>query len=242
MYSAVCRSGATWVTHRAQAMLPPPSSMPAIFDDFTQFLGLGAAGGVLLATAFHLFVHARIAMLDIFMVSFTMVELWMCAGAVREAETARWRLALAGVAMGCAMASKWSAIPVAMLPGIAFVAVRLRSSGWRAWTSNRGWPVPGIGLPEAFLWLGIVPLAIYAATLEAGQWLSRIGLALVIGGAAGNLIDRVSAGYVLDFFDFYYAGWHFWAFNVADAAITVGVALMILELLGVGRARVSGTV
>ena len=42
-------------------------------------------------------------------------------------------------------------------------------------------------------------------------------------------------GYVLDFFDFYWRGWHFWAFNVADAAITIGVALMILDLLGVGR-------
>jgi signal peptidase II len=65
-----------------------------------------------------------------------------------------------------------------------------------------------------------------------------MGLAFVIGGAAGNLIDRVTAGYVLDFFDFYYGTWHFWAFNVADAAINVGVALMILELLGVGRVRV----
>jgi signal peptidase II len=66
-----------------------------------------------------------------------------------------------------------------------------------------------------------------------------MGLAMVVGGAAGNLIDRVTAGYVLDFVDVYWRGWHFWAFNVADASITVGVALMILELLGVGRQRVS---
>ena len=85
-------------------------------------------------------------------------------------------------------------------------------------------------------------LAIYAATLPREQRLSRLGLAFVIGGAAGNLIDRVRAGYVLDFVDVYWGTWHFWAFNVADASITVGVGLMILDLLGVGRHRVSRTV
>ena len=85
-------------------------------------------------------------------------------------------------------------------------------------------------------------LAIYAATLEAGQQLSRIGLTFVIGGAAGNLIDRFTAGYVLDFVDVYWGDWHFWAFNVADASISVGVVLMILDVLGAGRHRVSRTV
>ena len=77
----------------------------------------------------------------------------------------------------------------------------------------------------------LVGLSLYSASLTPEQGLTRRGLALVIGGAAGNLIDRVTAGYVLDFVDLYQAGWHFWAFNVADAAITVGVALMILDLL-----------
>jgi signal peptidase II len=52
----------------------------------------------------------------------------------------------------------------------------------------------------------------------------------------------VFAGYVLDFFDFFWRGWHFWAFNIADASITIGVALMILDLLGTGHSRVSRTV
>lgn len=85
-------------------------------------------------------------------------------------------------------------------------------------------------------------LALYARTLEPGQTLTRAGLALVIGGAAGNLIDRLTAGYVLDFLDFYRGSWHFWAFNVADSAITAGVALMVVELLGLGRIRVSRAV
>jgi len=81
----------------------------------------------------------------------------------------------------------------------------------------------------------LVGLALYAASLEPVQRFSRAGLLLVIGGAIGNLVDRVTAGYVLDFFDFYWGTWHFWAFNIADASITIGVALMILDLLGGGR-------
>jgi len=85
----------------------------------------------------------------------------------------------------------------------------------------------------------LAALAMYAATLPANQWLARIGLALILGGAAGNLIDRITEGYVVDFVDLYWSGWHFWAFNVADASITVGVALMILDLLGAGSRHVS---
>jgi signal peptidase II len=88
----------------------------------------------------------------------------------------------------------------------------------------------------------LVGLAAYAATLAPAQRLTRIGLSFVIGGAIGNLIDRVSTGYVLDFFDFYWRGWHFWAFNIADASITIGVAIMILDLIGAGQRRVSRTV
>jgi signal peptidase II len=88
----------------------------------------------------------------------------------------------------------------------------------------------------------LMALAFYGSTLAPDQRLSRVGLSLVIGGAAGNLLDRLASGYVLDFVDVYYGNWHFWAFNVADAAISVGVALMILDLLGLGRYRVSRAV
>jgi signal peptidase II len=84
-------------------------------------------------------------------------------------------------------------------------------------------------------------VALYAAMLPPAQWMARLGLALILGGAAGNLIDRLTLGYVVDFFDVFWRGWHFWAFNVADAAITVGVGLMILDLLGLGT-RVSRAV
>jgi signal peptidase II len=80
----------------------------------------------------------------------------------------------------------------------------------------------------------------YAASLPAESRVARLGIAGVLGGAVGNLIDRATAGYVLDFVDAYWNDWHFWAFNVADAAITVGVALMladvVTDILGYNRA------
>ena len=87
----------------------------------------------------------------------------------------------------------------------------------------------------------LIGVGIYAASLAHHQLAARIGLAFVIGGAAGNLFDRIVTGSVLDFVDVYWRTYHFWAFNVADSAITIGVAIMILDLLGVG-AHVSKTV
>jgi signal peptidase II len=58
---------------------------------------------------------------------------------------------------------------------------------------------------------------------EAAAW------ALVLGGALGNLIDRVAYGYVIDFLDVYYGQWHWPAFNIADSAITVGVGMLLLD-------------
>jgi signal peptidase II len=87
----------------------------------------------------------------------------------------------------------------------------------------------------------LIGVGVYAASLAHHQLVARIGLALIIGGAAGNLIDRVVAGSVVDFVDVYWRTYHFWAFNVADSAISIGVGIMILDMLGVG-AHVSNTV
>jgi len=80
----------------------------------------------------------------------------------------------------------------------------------------------------------LVGIAAYAAKLSPHQRVARIGLALVLGGAVGNLIDRFTAGYVIDFVDAYWRSYHFWAFNVADSAITIGVATMMLDMVGLG--------
>jgi signal peptidase II len=98
-----------------------------------------------------------------------------------------------------------------------------------------------IDFPMKTLVLSLVALvalggvAWYASTVPLTDRLARIGVAGVLGGAVGNLIDRAKDGYVLDFVDVYFGTWHFWAFNVADAAITIGVIAMILDMLGLGR-------
>jgi signal peptidase II len=87
----------------------------------------------------------------------------------------------------------------------------------------------------------LIGVGMYAASLAHHQFVARIGLALIIGGAAGNLLDRIVVGSVVDFVDVYWRTYHFWAFNVADSAISVGVGIMMLDLLGVGT-HVSKTV
>ena len=86
-----------------------------------------------------------------------------------------------------------------------------------------------------------VLIAVAVAMLVALAWWYRpaaragrvaiIGLALVAGGAVGNVIDRMMHGYVVDFLDFYVGNWHFPAFNVADSAITLGAICLVLDEL-----------
>ena len=130
------------------------------------------AFGLLLATGFHLFVQSRIAMLDVFMAAFLAVAAWQFAGSIREPETGRRRLVLTGIALGHALGAKWNAVMLAMVPGLAFFVARLGAGRRRLLLSRRGAPVPGIRLVEAFVWLGLLPLAVYAATFAPGYWLA----------------------------------------------------------------------
>jgi len=88
-----------------------------------------------------------------------------------------------------------------------------------------------------------IGIAVLAATVigfllakHPGERLFCAGLALILGGALGNVWDRVTLGQVVDFLDFHALGWHFWAFNVADSAISVGAALVVLDGLLSGKA------
>ncbi|MCU0840649.1 MAG: signal peptidase II [Thiobacillaceae bacterium] len=72
---------------------------------------------------------------------------------------------------------------------------------------------------------------LYLLRRTRGQPLFCAALALILGGALGNVIDRIAYGHVVDFLDFHAGGWHWPAFNVADSAITVGAALIILDSL-----------
>lgn len=73
-----------------------------------------------------------------------------------------------------------------------------------------------------------IALVIWLYRLPTNQAWSASALALVLGGALGNVIDRLLRSYVIDFLDFYYQHWHFAAFNLADAAITIGAAMLLM--------------
>jgi signal peptidase II len=91
------------------------------------------------------------------------------------------------------------------------------------------------GLTSALAIIALIGIGLYARHIRREELMARIGLSLILGGAVGNLIDRLRVGYVDDFVDVYVRGWHFWAFNVADASITIGAILVFLDLLLVAR-------
>lgn len=91
------------------------------------------------------------------------------------------------------------------------------ASGWQRWF---------------FVLLAVVVmlvLVVWLRRLPSGQARTAWSLSLILGGAAGNLIDRVIYGHVIDFIDVYYASWHWPTFNIADSAITVGACLLLLD-------------
>lgn len=92
------------------------------------------------------------------------------------------------------------------------------ASGWQRWFFT----VIGLVAAGAMLWL---------LKSHSGQKLFAFALACLLGGAIGNVIDRLLHGYVVDFLDFHWRGWHFPAFNIADSAITIGAACLILDEL-----------
>lgn len=90
------------------------------------------------------------------------------------------------------------------------------ASGWQRWF---------------FVGLGVVAslFILWMLRTQGHQKLFACALSLILGGAVGNVVDRLLHGYVVDFLDFHWSGWHFPAFNVADSAITLGAALLIFD-------------
>ena len=72
-------------------------------------------------------------------------------------------------------------------------------------------------------------LLVWMRRLKPEQWPLSLAFALIIGGAIGNLIDRLVYGHVIDFIDVYYKTWHWPTFNIADSAITLGAGLLLLD-------------
>lgn len=85
--------------------------------------------------------------------------------------------------------------------------------------------------------IAVVVIVAWLHRLERSERLVAVGLCLVLGGALGNVVDRLMYGYVVDFIDVIFGRWHFWTFNIADAAISVGAALLVLDAVGVGASR-----
>jgi signal peptidase II len=99
------------------------------------------------------------------------------------------------------------------------------ASGWQRWFFT--------GIAAA-----ATVLILYLLKSHPTQRLFCFSLSCILGGAVGNAVDRLVHGHVVDFLDFHWAGWHFPAFNLADSAITVGAACLILdELMRVRRSR-----
>ena len=97
------------------------------------------------------------------------------------------------------------------------------AGGWQRWFFT------GIGVAATLF-------IVWQLRQHPGQKLFAFSLASILGGAVGNVVDRLLHGYVVDFLDVHWAGWHFPAFNIADAGISVGAACLILdELLRVKR-------
>ncbi len=88
--------------------------------------------------------------------------------------------------------------------------------------------------PLFFVALGLIVsigVLVWLRMNRTGERLVAIGLVCIQGGALGNVIDRATRGYVVDFIDFHVAGWHWPAFNVADSAIVIGAGLLMLDMV-----------
>jgi len=145
--------------------------------------------------------------------------------------------ALGGVVLILDQAAKWVALhhlppgaPVAVIdgffsltlvmnPGLAFGMLGTVPPGWR-------WVVALLSVAA----VGVLAMLATRLLPEGGR-IAAVAIGMIFGGAAGNLIDRARFGAVVDFLDFYWRGWHWPAFNVADSAISVGVALLALRML-----------
>lgn len=151
------------------------------------------------------------------------------------------RLALATAALACAAdrLSKWWLLDLFDLPVRGYVAVTPFLNLVMVW--NRGVSFGLLAHDAALARYALAGFALAVAVLllvwagRSGTRFAAVALGLIAGGAVSNAIDRLLWGAVADFFDFHVAGYHWYAFNIADAAITIGVVLLLVS--GVLEAR-----
>lgn len=152
---------------------------------------------------------------------------------------------IAGIIVVADQLTKWAAVKflvrhveVAVMPFLNLTLVHNTGAAFGFLASAGGWQ-KWFFIVIALAACGIVVYML--RRLTAGDLQLGVALALILGGAVGNLIDRVLYGYVIDFVDFYVGHWHWPAFNVADSTITIGAILLVLDALGLRllRARVA---
>ncbi|HKT32556.1 MAG TPA: signal peptidase II [Gammaproteobacteria bacterium] len=145
------------------------------------------------------------------------IWLWLSAAVILLDQLSKWL-----VASHLAVYDSIRVLPVFNLvlihnPGAAW-SFLAGASGWQRWLFT----ILALAVSAAIVvWLRFLPRREY-------RW-RAIALSLVLAGALGNVIDRLWHGYVIDFLQFHYQGWYYPAFNLADSAITVGAAMLILE-------------
>jgi len=120
---------------------------------------------------------------------------------------------------------------IALIPGFNLTYVHNTGAAFSFLSEAGGWQRWFFAF-TAFAISAVLTIWLYR--LKQNERLLALALSLVLGGAIGNLIDRVAYGYVIDFLDVYYQSWHWPAFNIADSAICIGVFLMLLESFGIG--------
>ncbi|HTO11426.1 MAG TPA: signal peptidase II [Candidatus Binatia bacterium] len=150
-----------------------------------------------------------------------MIAVFVLAGAVVALDQVAKVLVLDRLPLGVpvTLVDDLLSFTLVMNPGLAFGLLGTVPRAWR-------WVVAALSL-VALAVLARVALRV----LPAGGPVGQVAIGLIFGGAVGNLIDRARFGAVVDFVDVHWRGWHWPAFNVADSAITVGVALLALRLI-----------
>ena len=149
-----------------------------------------------------------------------------------EIKTRHW-LGLAGVVIVLDQVTKYWALqalnygdPVAITPGFNLMLVYNTGAAFSLLSDASGWQrwfFAAVALVVS------VVITVWLSRLDSDQWWLPAALALILGGAIGNFWDRITVGYVIDFIQLYYQKWTWPAFNVADSAICVGAAMLLLS-------------
>lgn len=146
---------------------------------------------------------------------------------------------IAGAVLALDQASKWLALEklvlhesIPLMPLLNLTLVYNKGAAFGFLSTASGW--------QNLFFIGIALVAtvviLYLLKRMGGKdRLMALALMLILGGAIGNLIDRLLYGHVVDFIDVYFGTWHWPAFNVADSAITIGAVMIALDAIGIGR-------